>query len=133
MAEKKKITCLNCRKLFIPDYRNRERQNYCGETDCRKASKAASQKRWPEKPENCDYFRDDEDKDDNVKVSYLAPERKRSFSFRHELVTNIPMMQIDSQYFCLRLSFFLGEWLFMFKSMDSMCFSININGLSISI
>jgi len=59
--EKKK--CRNCRLLFIPDYRNRKRQKYCGREPCKKASKAVSQKKWVSKPENEDYFRGP----DNVK------------------------------------------------------------------
>jgi hypothetical protein len=49
--------CLNCKKLFVPDARNRERQNYCGQPACRQASKRASQLRWAHKPHNRDYFR----------------------------------------------------------------------------
>ncbi len=58
MNEKtKKKKCRHCRRLFVPDYRNREKQNYCKKNPCRKASKAASQKKWLSKPENKDYFR----------------------------------------------------------------------------
>jgi hypothetical protein len=53
----KRKKCLNCKTLFIPDARNVKRQRYCLKPQCRKASKAASQKRWLEKPENRDYFR----------------------------------------------------------------------------
>lgn len=53
----KRKRCRNCRRLFIPDPRNRNRQKYCGKTECRKASKSASQKKWFNKPENKDYFR----------------------------------------------------------------------------
>ncbi len=49
--------CKHCGDSFIPDRRNVGRQEYCGKDLCRKASKAASQKRWLEKPENCDYFK----------------------------------------------------------------------------
>jgi hypothetical protein len=42
--------------LFIPDARNAKRQKYCSKPDCRKASKAASQRRWLAKPENQGYF-----------------------------------------------------------------------------
>jgi len=48
--------CRHCRKLFPPDPRNRSRQHFCCKPECRKASKADSQKRWVEKPENQDYF-----------------------------------------------------------------------------
>jgi len=57
MATIKRKKCPNCRKLFLPDFRNRDRQRYCRKPDCRRASKADSQKRWREKPENQDYFR----------------------------------------------------------------------------
>jgi len=59
----KKKKCRNCRCLFVPDPRNRDRQEFCFEAECRKASKVASQKKWLTKPENSDYFRGS----DNVK------------------------------------------------------------------
>jgi hypothetical protein len=43
--------------LFRPDPRNHRHQHYCARAACRKASKAASQRRWLNKPENRDYFR----------------------------------------------------------------------------
>lgn len=49
--------CKHCKKLFYPDPRNRTRQKYCSEPECRAASKKASQQRWFQKPENQDYFR----------------------------------------------------------------------------
>ena len=49
--------CLNCRTLFWPDPRNINKQRYCSEPDCRKASKAAAQKRWVNEKRNRDYFR----------------------------------------------------------------------------
>jgi hypothetical protein len=48
--------CCNCKELFIPDPRNAKRQKYCRKVQCRKASKAASQRRWLAKPENQGYF-----------------------------------------------------------------------------
>lgn len=53
----KKKQCRHCRRVFIPDHRNRDRQNYCRKPKCRKASKAASQKKWLSKSENKDYFK----------------------------------------------------------------------------
>lgn len=53
----RKIKCRHCQRLFIPDHRNRDRQRYCKKDECRKASKTASQKKWWNKPENRDYFR----------------------------------------------------------------------------
>jgi hypothetical protein len=56
MEPVKEKRCRHCRKLFPPDPRNATRQKYCGEPECRKASKADSQKNWMEKPENRNYF-----------------------------------------------------------------------------
>jgi hypothetical protein len=56
MAGIKRKKCCNCKELFIPDPRNIKRQKYCSKPQCRKASKAASQRRWLAKPENQDYF-----------------------------------------------------------------------------
>ncbi len=53
----KKIRCRHCRRMFEPDYRNHGRQKYCDKAKCRKASKAASQKKWLGKPENKDHFK----------------------------------------------------------------------------
>jgi hypothetical protein len=50
--------CLHCKRLFVPDCRNRGRQQYCSSPECQKASKRARQQRWLSKPENRDYFRD---------------------------------------------------------------------------
>ena len=50
-------TCLHCRQKFYPDPRSRHHQRYCSQSPCRRASKAASQRRWLAKPENQDYFR----------------------------------------------------------------------------
>jgi hypothetical protein len=56
MAGIKRKKCRNCKELFIPDPRNAKRQKYCHKSECRKASKATSQRRWLQKPENQDYF-----------------------------------------------------------------------------
>ncbi|WP_435549140.1 hypothetical protein [Desulfobacterium sp. N47] len=40
MGIKKKIRCRNCKRLFAPDYRNRNRQKYCKNPECRKQAKA---------------------------------------------------------------------------------------------
>lgn len=57
MGLKKRTRCRHCKRLFIPDYRNRGRQKYCNAPECRKASKAASQRKWLQKPENENYFK----------------------------------------------------------------------------
>jgi len=49
--------CLHCNDEHRADPRNRGRQNYCLKPECRKASKAASQRRWLSRPENANYFR----------------------------------------------------------------------------
>jgi len=49
--------CLHCNELFKPDARNRTRQRYCSEPECRRVSKRASQARWLAKPGNAEYFR----------------------------------------------------------------------------
>ena len=51
--------CLNCKELFLPDYRNAQRQGYCLKAECRKARKRESQRAWLTKPENQNYFRDE--------------------------------------------------------------------------
>jgi hypothetical protein len=52
----KKKKCRHCQVLFIPNPRNKDRQCFCRKPDCRKASKANSQRRWLDKPDNRDYF-----------------------------------------------------------------------------
>jgi len=52
--------CRGCSEFFEPDYRNGYHQAYCSKSDCRRASQAASQKRWLQKTENRDYFRGSE-------------------------------------------------------------------------
>ena len=49
--------CRHCRKFFFPDYRHRLTQFYCGAPDCRRACKAALQRRWLRKGKNRDYHR----------------------------------------------------------------------------
>ena len=58
MAQSGQRKCLCCGRLFYPDRRNRERQCYCSDTECRRASKAASQAAWLSQPQNAGYFRD---------------------------------------------------------------------------
>src|SRR3974390_1761750 len=56
---KARRNCLHCKELFLPDYRNAQRQRYCLKAECRKARKRESQRAWLAKPENQNYFRDD--------------------------------------------------------------------------
>ena len=56
MMRTRRRRCRHCSELFFPDPRNRTRQRYCSRPECRKASKAVSQRKWFKK--NPDYFRD---------------------------------------------------------------------------
>ena len=56
MTKRRRRKCLHCQQLFRPDPRNVHHQRYCAETACRRASKAASQRRWLDKPDNRGYF-----------------------------------------------------------------------------
>ena len=58
MAQSGQRKCLCCKLFFDPDHRNRERQRYCSQPECRRSSKSASQGAWLAKPDNRDYFRD---------------------------------------------------------------------------
>jgi hypothetical protein len=58
MRRTRRRKCLHCRGLFQADARNRGRQKYCSKPDCRRAAKAARQRRWLAQPENQNYFRD---------------------------------------------------------------------------
>lgn len=50
--------CRCCKTCFTPDVHNPSRQFFCWAPACRQASKAASQRRWLNKPDNRNYFRD---------------------------------------------------------------------------
>ncbi|MCU7951358.1 MAG: hypothetical protein KZQ69_15360 [gamma proteobacterium symbiont of Bathyaustriella thionipta] len=49
--------CLHCHTFFKPNPRSKGRQKFCSAPECRKTSKAASQKKWLRKPQNKNYFR----------------------------------------------------------------------------
>ena len=57
MKRRAKSKCLHCREFYLPDYRNHSRLCYCHKPECRRVSKAQSQRRWLSKPENKNYFR----------------------------------------------------------------------------
>jgi hypothetical protein len=48
--------CQYCKEFYVPDRRNLHHQSYCSKPACRKQSKAESQRRWLEKPDNHNYF-----------------------------------------------------------------------------
>jgi hypothetical protein len=49
--------CLCCKEFYRPDQRNLRHQRYCSKAACCKESKAQSQFRWLQRPENQNYFR----------------------------------------------------------------------------
>lgn len=57
MRSKTVFNCLNCKEDHRCDPRKVGRQGYCAKGPCRRASKAASQRRWVSRPENRDYHR----------------------------------------------------------------------------
>src|SRR6516164_3838778 len=57
-----KRKCLCCGDFFPPDHRNVRHQRYCSKPACRKESKALSQRRWLQSPENQNYFRGPENR-----------------------------------------------------------------------
>ena len=57
MSTRRRRKCRHCGQFFRPDPRNLRHQRYCSAQVCRRASKAASQRRWLAKAENRNYFR----------------------------------------------------------------------------
>jgi len=57
MKRYRRRKCQHCQELFHPDPRNLRHQRYCSKLECRRASKADSQRRWLNKAQNRDYFR----------------------------------------------------------------------------
>jgi len=58
MAKAGQRKCMSCGEFFNSDHRNRNRQLFCSAAGCRRASKAASQARWVNDPDNVGYFKD---------------------------------------------------------------------------
>jgi hypothetical protein len=48
--------CNHCSEFYLPDRRNLHHQRYCSAPACRKQSKAESQRRWLQRPDNQNYF-----------------------------------------------------------------------------
>lgn len=57
MKRRRSRKCLCCGEVSRVDSRNLRHQRYCSKPACRKASKAARQRRWLAQPQNRDYFR----------------------------------------------------------------------------
>lgn len=79
--------CLCCGALFRADPRSLRHQKYCSKAACRKASKAASERRWLTQPENRDYFRGPEH-GARVQTWRQAPPR-----YRHRAARKAPALQ----------------------------------------
>lgn len=60
MKSRSTFKCLHCNEIHSCDPRNRGRQRYCPKPECRRASKAQSQRQWLGRPENENYFRGSE-------------------------------------------------------------------------
>jgi hypothetical protein len=52
-----KRKCLCCGEFYPPDHRNVRHQRYCSKPACHAESKAQSQRRWQQRPQNQNYFR----------------------------------------------------------------------------
>jgi hypothetical protein len=48
--------CLGCKKLFVPDPRNRRHQRHCGKLACQQTRSMAAVRRWRGRPENRAYW-----------------------------------------------------------------------------
>lgn len=57
MTRTRRRKCRHCGQLYDPDPRNRYHQRFCGQPVCRRASQAASQRRWRASPKGEGYFR----------------------------------------------------------------------------
>jgi hypothetical protein len=51
--------CLCCKKLFVPDPRNRWHQRHCAKPACQQTRTAAAVRRWRGRPENRKYWHGD--------------------------------------------------------------------------
>jgi hypothetical protein len=57
MKSSLKRKCLHCKAFYLGDRRNDYHQRYCSQPACRGQSRAESQRRWRQKPQNQNYFR----------------------------------------------------------------------------
>jgi hypothetical protein len=79
MKRERRHKCAGCKSLYPPDPRAKYHQRYCSSPACRKASKAASQRKWRRKPENRNYFRgpDQVDRVQRYWRTHPRPARKK--------------------------------------------------------
>ena len=84
--------CVHCHVFFKPDPRSKGRQTFCSLTDCRQASKKASQKKWLQKPQNQHYFSGPE----NVQRVRLWRGKNPGYSKRSQIASSAPKPLQDS-------------------------------------
>lgn len=91
--------CLHCKRGYTPDHRSRKRQKYCTVPECRKASKAASQRNCLSRPENQNYFRGPESSQRVRQWRLEHPEHRRRSPLQVEaaLQDSLKAKQIESQ------------------------------------
>ena len=87
MAQRGQRKCLCCSKYFDVDHRNRERQRFCSNPECRRASKLSSQAAWLAKPQNTGYFRGP------VHVARVQAWRSEHPGYRHGKPRKAPALQ----------------------------------------
>ena len=102
-------SCCHCKDFFLPDPRNRHHQRYCGQPACRRESKAASQHKWENRPENRDYYCGPE-KAAKVRAwraahpGYWKRRRKQTSALPEVLITQVAAEQGEaSQDICIAL------------------------------
>ena len=91
----KRRKCRCCSEFFLLDYRDQDRQRYCGKPACRHASKVASQRRWFRKPANRDYFRDPENAKKVREWRQAHPGYWRKKTLVSEGTQAVPAQQVD--------------------------------------
>ena len=93
-AKNNRRKCRCCNVFFTPDCHNPNRQFYCSAPACRRASKAASQRRWLQKPANRNYFRDAQNVQRVQQWRKANPgygKRAKARSKQHQPTTNQPL------------------------------------------
>ena len=85
-----KRKCLCCGEFYPPDHRNLRHQRYCPKPACRKESKAQSQRRWQQRPENQNYFRSPEN------CERVKDWRKRNPGYwrKKKSLTQVPLQEV---------------------------------------
>jgi len=82
--------CLCCKEFYRPDRRNLRHQRYCSKPTCRKESKAQSQRRWQQRPENQNYFRDPE----NSRRVKEWRKRNPGYWRKSETAVQVPLQEV---------------------------------------